>query len=138
MNWLDLSRVKNELFRLDQNVLVRLSIPSELQSQKVELFLEIDEITISRDLTHRKWVKSEPLWSSQFDYFYPFTPTRNGSYKFEIRKSNTVLLKGYLSTKLINETEFSAARIVTLLPKFMKSFSEWDKVRVRLGEILIF
>ena len=53
MSWLDLSRVRNELFRLRQNVPVRLCVPSRLIAQNAILWLETDEVTRERPLTRR-------------------------------------------------------------------------------------
>ena len=103
MSWLDLSRTKNELFRLDQNISVLLTIPTTLLAQGGKLYLEDDEITPRRELKIREWKKSKPIWTSHYDQFYPFTPRRNGSYKFQIKNEKSdILLSGYLSSGFLN------------------------------------
>ena len=134
MSWLDLSRIKNELFRLKQNETIRLAISSSLRAVNAQLYLETDEITLDRTLLHREWTPSPPIWTSHFDAFYEFAPRRNGSYKFELRDSSqTVLLEGYLSSKPTDES-FDSARIVTLMPKFMGPFATWDGLLERVCE----
>ena len=129
MSWLDLSRVRNELFRLRQNVPVGLCVPSRLIAQNAILWLETDEGTRERHLTRRHWSKSPPIWTSHFDFFYEFVPRRNGSFKFEVRTDkDELLLDGYLGAKP-KDRDFDAARIVTLMPKFMPAkIDQWDAV----------
>ena len=128
MTWLDLSRTKTELFRLKKNVAIKLCVSETLMAKEAKLYLEVDEFTISRKLTLRKWEKSAPEWDSVFDNFYEFTPTRGGSYKFKVTDtSDNLLLEGFFSCE--NDKNFDSERIVTLMPKFIPGdYGEWSKL----------
>ena len=97
MTWLDLSRTKTELFRLEKNVPVKLCVSATFMAKNAKLYLEIDDFTVSRKLTLRKWERAPTAWDSVFDYFYEFTPVRNGSYKFKVTDdADTLLTEGFL------------------------------------------
>ena len=127
--WLNLERCKTELFRLDQGITVRLYIPAKWTNQNALFFIESDQFTDDRDLINFPWEKSKHEWISISDYFVDFTPKRNGSYRFQIRVGDEIILESYLviNPKIPNQ-DFNSLCIQTLLPKQMGHISYWDDV----------
>ena len=127
--WLNLERCQSELFRLEQGIPVRLYIPAKWTNQKALLYIETDQFTDDRDLINIPWEKSKTEWVSISDYFVDFTPKRNGSYRFQIRARDEIILESYLviNPKLPNH-DFNSLCIQTLLPKQMGQISNWDDV----------
>ena len=127
--WLNLERCKTELFRLEQGITVRLYIPATWTYQNALFYIESDQFTDDRDLIHVSWEKSKPEWISISDSFVDFTPKRNGSYRFQIRVGDEIILESYLviNPKIPNH-DFNSLCIQTLLPKQMGHISNWDDV----------
>ena len=127
--WLNLERCKTELFRLDQGITVRLYIPAKWTNQNALFFIESDQFTDDRDLINCPWEKSKTEWISISDYFLDFTPKRNGSYRFQIRVGDGIILESYLVINpKLPDHDFNSLCIQTLLPKQMGHISYWDDV----------
>lgn len=132
--WLDLSRVSGELFRLERNRQVKLYIPAAWVAQNASIHIETDRHLTTRDLERHEWVKSPATWASRADLHVPFTPRKNGSYKFcVVNDEDTVFANGYLCVKAqlastAPVTKLESVIVQTVVPKLMGTIDQWDDV----------